>query len=196
MSTGPLIPASRAMVAARWLMHQLGVELAPEQVVGSIRRGARAVGDVDLLLPLPAEGQPDELYRQMAARIEPRDGRPALFAGATTRTQPLAREVLGMSAGFKLCRLELRLTREPVAVIRVDLHRYTPGPDGNRGWKQLIHTGPEAFARKAVSRWAAISGESADGGFPVRDGRPVPVPSEAEAFRLLDWKYIPPENRR
>lgn len=196
MSAGPLIPASRAMTAARWLMHQLGVELAADQFVGSIRRGARAVGDVDLLLPLPLEGEPDDLHGQMASRIEPRDGRPALFAGATTQAAPIAREVLGMSAGFKLCRLELRLTREPVAVIRVDLHRYTPGESGNRGWKQLIHTGPEAFAKKAVSRWAALSGESADGGFPMRDGRPVPVPTEAEAFRLLEWKFIPPENRR
>lgn len=173
-------------------------------MVGSIRRKAYSVKDIDILCAMP-RGDTDPLYDAICRHFiqAPTSHKQAgsLFDAPASALsgEILGKVVRGCKRGFRNCSVEIH----PVAVnggIKMEFWRFDAGQQGNRGWIELIRTGPWEFAKMAVTRWNRISGGKA--GEPhvrypcLRDGSRVPVPDEATAFKLLDWPYIEPENRQ
>lgn len=172
-------------------------------LVGSIRRRAFSVKDIDVLCAMP-RGDSDPLYEAICrhfiqAPAPYKQGGSLFDAPASALEGPiLGKVVRGCKRQFRNCCVEIN----PVGVsgpVKIEFWRYDAGPHGNRGWIELIRTGPWEFAKAAVSRWNRVSGGVAGDphvGYPCLRGERVPVPDEATAFKLLDWPYIEPENRQ
>lgn len=187
--------------------------------VGSIRRERQSIGDIDLLAPMPGPQEPaDHLQRALASAF--RCAKPAvnpvkvvahpstvgtLFAVPRPREAtvqpfellrpgeaPLGELVRGGGPGFRMARV--RLEAGPAPGIHVEFHRFDPGPQGNRGWIELIRTGPAEFGHAIVSRWQHVRGKPYEpgsvGGYPLdQAGNRIAVPNEDDAFKLVG---IPP----
>ena len=103
----------------------------------------------------------------------------------------------GAKDGFRYCQLNVPSKVCPDVAINVDIFRYDPGPMGNKGWIELIRTGPGDFSKRAVTRWTQLTMGHSEGGYPrYRDGVAIPVPTEEEAFKLLRWPWIEPWERK
>ena len=223
MSMAERIPWERGMEAAKALIAEL--EIPDALIAGSLRRRVPMVGDIELVVPLPGsffqgiempmqppDGDPllDRLNERFTAAVvsaEPSARKcapPGLFVAAAETGKVavlercLGRAIKGVKPGFRYCQLEMPLRFEPRALVKVDIFRFVPGPMGNRGWIELIRTGPAELGQKACARWKYISrGGYSEDGFPHRaDGTRLPVPTEMDAFELLGWDYIEPEYRR
>lgn len=195
MSEGVTIPLAKAEATAAWLIDQLAIPDA--RIVGSIRRRRPYVHDIDLICPMP-RGSNDLLHQRVLERFS--TGEPDGLFG-------LKEEGVGDGLGA-LLKGRKRMTRimcmslisqiDPTRSIPVQIHRHAPGPAGNRGWIELIRTGPLEFGRRALARWKVVSdgGWSKDGYPHASNGARVSVPDERAAFGLLHWRYIEPERRR
>lgn len=191
-------------------------------LAGSLRRGTHGVGDADLLAEMPpCEGrgsEGDPLYEAIAKAFgDPKAAEKApLFGPATAQTQTPAGVSIhvesGLAVGFGRCRLLFELPGSPEQLsgwaepytLKVEIHRYTPGPNGNRGWKEMIITGPGANSDREIgwgemmlTRWKRRNpGGRSHQCWPVyADGSREPVPTEARAFELVGLRWIDPKHR-
>jgi hypothetical protein len=186
------------------------------EVVGSLRRAyrtpawARATAhDADLLCVLPGKDQPDPLYERLRDRIgDPAQAGTPLFIGTPTSAFRIEG---GLRPGFKTVTITCDLEASTLGVgpawksagtLEMRIHRYTPGAEGNRGWVQMIWTGPEgddhhpSWSEMMLSRWKRRTGGRTSECFPAdHNGRRVPVPTETEAFRLVGLDWIAPSAR-
>lgn len=216
MSDGPRIPLARAVQAAAMVMQLWGMAAPSCAVVGSVRRRKADVGDLELIAPLPeaacaaafdpfdpqagkVEAGDDELYRRIFASA---DGQPDLFN--PSKPPPIARAIEGLKPGFRMCSLAVRLSGggvAPAVEIPVQVFRYTPGDKGNRGWCELMRTGPGEFGQQFLVDWKrsfGIQGDnraSKDGFLVDPHGVRIPTPTEEDCFRLCRRAFVPPEER-
>lgn len=207
MSTGPKIPLAQAKILAEKLCRELALPLDPPGdylVAGSIRRGMPMVGDIDICCPLPAPasagaGKGDRLQRsieQLFTRVQPG----MLF------TPPLGmgRIEKGVKPGFKFCSLVIHAKLAGLAAgveteVPVQIHRYVPGPLGNRGWVELERTGPAEFGKMFLWHWKRARGcpaEASREGFLLDHcNGAVPTPTEEMCFEMAGLKYVAPQDR-
>lgn len=198
-TTAERIPIERALKACDYIRDQLAIPRC--LVAGSIRRRVPMVKDIELVVPMPLEGAPDVLYDRIAVLFSPRPD-PDAALNLFTRAEPpagkwIGRVVKGHNERFRYCQLALRTGLEPQVDLNIDIFRYDPGEKGNRGWIELIRTGPDTFGRGACIRWKTLSNGRSDEGYPRHsDGTAVAVPSEEAAFQLLKWPWVEPWDRR
>lgn len=206
----------RALAVAAELMRTLQLDPETTLIAGSLRRELETVGDIELVAPHPGDGEDLTLelitrHFLMPARLVPVAAKAEkevdLWAEAPASPPPppvpaaaspkLGHVIKGAKPGFRYCQLALPLIGGPRALINVDIFRYDPGPQGNRGWIELIRTGPGEFGKAALARWnRETNGYSKDGYPHLPNGIRVPVPTEADAFRLLKMNPVPPRARR
>lgn len=213
MSQGPRVTREKAAAVAeelvrRWGMAEHGVSaLCGWEVVGSFRRGAAEVGDLEIVAPLPA-GLPakpaaadDPLFRRINETvINPwRDDRAPLFAPQEEPRATLGRIDKGLRPGF----LAASLVVSPWEGVDlpVQVYRYTPQ---NRGWVTLMYTGPSAFGQWVLGRWKKAMGipigddryhASVDNHLVTSTGTVYPVATEEEIFRVIRQEPIHPTRR-
>lgn len=195
------------------------VDVAPGltvAIVGSLRRGKQQVGDIELLAAMPAPDQADPLFEILADRFyDPNPtleapaklAQPALFAPATPaagiaqrpvearRGERIGLPVKGLRSHFRYCQLALELKR-PERIVHLDIWRYDPGEQGNRGWIEMIRTGPSDFGQVMLARWKEVRGPSefpaSEDGYPLSAmGMRLPVPTEPDVFKLLVLPHVP-----
>lgn len=220
MSTGTRIPYADAVRVAQGFCNALGLVALTESnptdplafaVVGSLRRECADVGDIELMLPWPSPGDPlhDRLARHFWLDEEPQQvnrttqralwgpGDETATLAGPPRGQRWGRPVKGFKPGFRYAQLVMTPASIKVAV-SIDLWRFDAGPEGNRGWIELIRTGPGEFGQACLARWKKVSnGGYSDKGYPrYQDGHPIAVPTEEAAFKLLYMEYIEPRDRR
>lgn len=198
MSTGERMPLDIASSAAAYLMSTWGMAPPECQVVGSVRRGRPDVGDLEMIAPMPAEGAADPLFEAVHASLHHVEN---LFGVVGEGTRMTGRVVKGLKRGFKCCELEVTIYRartgEP-RQIPVQIHRYTAA---NRGWIELMRTGPRElgilFLERWKKRWAIPHGQEAsrEGHLVDAGGRVIEVESEARAFEFAGMPFVPPGQR-
>lgn len=189
MSDGPGIPLKTADAAAKFLGDTWNLPIG-SLWVGSLRRRKPVVGDLDLISPLPRDGEPDRLFLAIDETLE-KDG--DMFQQAV---KPLGRAESGHHVGFKFAKYVLRMRSGQD--IKVNVWRFTPQ---NAGWMALYRTGPREFGIGFLVEWKRVfqipSGKQALVEDHLRDphGIIVPVETEADAFAKVGMKFIPPEQR-
>ncbi len=196
MSTGERLPLERADAAADAIMRMWGLGQPHYQVVGSIRRRRPLVGDVEMIGPAQPAGEtaglftpaaPDTLFDAIDASI----GKGHVIA------------VRGAKPHFLACSLRIVL-RDTVGGGRVEfpveVFRYAA--DGsNRGWIELMRTGPSELGILFLSRWKSVYGispegkASIDGHLVDARGVRIPTPTEDDCWRLCDLRPVDPERR-
>lgn len=203
MSDNPFrIPLPEAHRVAAWLMARWSMTEANGcAIVGSIARERPDIGDVDLLAPLPLDPAKDQLYDAIAMGLGIIKPPADLWQGGKPPVpQMTGRVVKGLNPGFKS--LALVLTGQSGREVPVNIERYTPGPQGNCGWKQIMRTGPEEFGEALLTQWKRVCGtigteaRGSDKGFWVdKNGVPVPTPTEKHCFHLARCLWIKPQCR-
>jgi hypothetical protein len=227
------IPYERAERNVHWLAKQLGLTIEPRHdgtagdmglstvaVAGSMRRMRKDIGDIDLLAELPpCDGrgtQGDPLHDKLVEIFgDPKaTEKNDLFTTPPSRhpASLVARVTGGLAIGFKKVTLEIDLPGKPDApagwaepyTLKVEIHRYTAGMWGNRGWKEMIITGPGAgndqevgWGEMMLARWKRRNrGGRSHQSYPVyADGTREAVHTEKRAFELVGLNWIPPEDR-
>lgn len=211
-ATGSKIPLAAARAAAQMLTRLFDpggkIGLA---VVGSVRRGRPEVGDLEFIAP-HAVGVGDELY----ANIAPLVGLESAGLMAA-QVEPIGRHVSGLKPGFWAASLEVRLRVSAGAqagrevITGVQVFRYAGRPPAvaahagmlksNKGWIELMRTGPSEFGILFLQKWKTRQGigpggkGSREGWLLDADQIEVSTPTEAECFRLCGMPFIEPEQR-
>lgn len=219
MSAGPRIPLPRAVAAAEAICHKWGMVSSAYAIVGSVRRRRAEVGDIEIVGPLPSRAPPqvdlfgapskrargsadvsaDELYERMLPGMLLRNTCP------THGRDYLAVETVGFKPGFLECRLMVNLSGVLPGVagttpVPVQIFRYS-ACGGNRGWCELMRTGPREFGIGFLVRWKAAFGiprgerASLDGWLIDSKKNRIEVRTEDDCFRLAGMKPVPPEER-
>jgi hypothetical protein len=196
------------------------------EIVGSLLRltptqgrvvwtDAMTVHDVDLIAGLPGEAEDDVLYENLRALLgDPKAAaKNPLFGAVACPPSPYGQATSGLAPRFKKCVIEMPLPGAPEAIepgwrlpftLKIEIHRYTPGALGNKGWVQMIRTGPGAKSDQEIGwgemmlhRWKQRNpGGCSRDAFPIRpDGTRVPVPDEERAFALVGLRHIEPTAR-
>lgn len=166
-------------------------------VVGSILRRKPEVGDVDLLIPSPAEGaQVDVVHERMQRSVfEP--GEANLFAEPHRDEAQHFDPVMGFVPGFKHTRLRCDTeAREgwPAGCepFHVEVYRATLETPSNFGWIQIVRTGPEEHGRAVVAHIRRM-GMKAEGGYLFDAyGQVQHTPTEQDAYRVLGLRWVEP----
>ncbi len=188
-----------ALDAANYLRKLWGVDTDPNvMIVGSIRRKARDCGDIELTAPCQPAAS-DTLFDSIASSLQAQE----TLWGGQVATQGKA--VRGFVPGFTACSLVMEIAGSrigldvPVVPIPVQIYRWKAE---NRGWIELMRTGPREFNQFFLSKWKAFhlipeGGDgSRDGYLRDRNGNAVITATEAEAFRKLNgMRCVPPEER-
>lgn len=192
MSEGPRIPLPVARAAAAKLMQLWGMAEPACLVVGSVRREKPDVGDLEFIAP-HKDGPYDSLFDLINSTCADAEG---MFASKPT-AERFAVPEKGLKRGFKFVSLACHMTRQDGSkwVIPVQIHRYGAG---NRGWIELMRTGPDEFGRLFLHEWKQKWGGSkgsVDGHLVDGAGKPVKVESEAEAFKLCGLPAVEPRDR-
>lgn len=210
MSQGLRVGLTYAQDCAMQVCERLRID--PAGIMGSIRRGCGSVGDIDLVAPLPAalvgavdgggDGCDVRLGRDdLCARIESLFERPrpeGFLPGGPVVAGALGRIEKGVAPGFKCCSLVARFGDLSIGV---QIHRYVDGPRGNKGYVEILRTGPREFTMGLFSRWKSGHGmqqltEASERGFLVDAvGRAVATPTEASVFEGCGMRWVPPERR-
>jgi hypothetical protein len=173
------------------------------------------VHDVDLIAGIPDEGQDDVLYDNLRALLG--DTKAAeknpLFAEQAAPPSPYGTATSGLAPRFKKCVVEMPLPGDPAQsdlgwsqpfTLKIEIHRYTPGAQGNKGWVQMIRTGPGAKSEEELGwgemmlwRWKQRNpGGSSVHAYPTfANGTRQPVPDEERAFSLVGLRWIEPRLR-
>jgi hypothetical protein len=195
VSTGARVPLENALALAVYVMQRWQMTVGPCAVVGSVRRNKPEVGDLEIIAPMPAAGDSDTLWFTIAGTL---GGGGDLFSG----TKPaLAVPVRGFKRLFLHASLMVTATGKGVTtVLPVEIYRYAH--DGsNRGWIELMRTGPADFGKWFLWQWkrrfeipqdrqASIDGHLVD-----RDGERVETRSEGACFERLGIEFIEPQAR-
>lgn len=195
MSAGSRLPLALGQDASRALMQLWCMPSDSVLVVGSVRRQCEDIGDLEFTARMPVDKSRDELHRSIAATIR----QEGLFEATKPKTFGVAVE--GFKPGFKYCSLLMTLERDGQQYeLPVQIHRYAHG-DSNRGWIEIMRTGPADFGEIFLSRWKKQHGiprekpASVEGFLVDATGARVSVPSERVAFELCGLKYIEPHVR-
>lgn len=189
--------------------------------VGSYRRGARIIGDLDMVAPFPVPFREDLLSASARGKI---GGLDRLYIALANRTRFDAAEkdpegklifgeLSGLKPGFLTCRLWLYTRRmgldfdKKVQVSFARFWRVDEAAPSNRGWTIVRTTGPAEFGRALLGRikkhqgWSEGHLASADGflvnGPAHASHRParISTPDEASVFKLAGLVEIPPTER-
>jgi DNA polymerase/3'-5' exonuclease PolX len=203
MSTGPRIKLGDARRLCQDLWNIWGLD-DKAVVVGSVRRGLPEVGDIEIIVPaLKVTQAGNEHIDFLFIRINGSMSNPWTHPKAKERSmfdppepdQIIGEAVRGLKPGFLSASLLLR----PLGLeVPCQLYRYTPQ---NRGWIELMRTGPADFGRLFLIAWKRrwnIPHEqqaSIEGHLVNRDGEIVHVPDEHAAFSLCGMEFILPEAR-
>jgi hypothetical protein len=170
-----------------------------------VRREAAEVGDLEFIAPMPAHDDPlhDALQRHFWP-AKPAKGAKAqqhnLFAPVVERGEQHGVAVMGLRPGFRMCSLVLHIQRPTELKLAVQIFRYDAGPEGNRGWIEMIRTGPSDVSHALVTRWQQVRGRPAEpgsvDGYPIdRAGNRIATPSEEAVWELLELTPLAPTRR-
>lgn len=190
MSDGNRIPLEEAKAAAATLFSALGLKEPDARVVGSIRREKPDVGDIEIIAPLPLPEAVDWLFQTIGkACVTPED------AGSMfPRVNTIGSVVKGWKPGFAYCQLML-----DAPAVKVDIFRYQPG---NRGWIELMRTGPADYSERVLTEWKRKCGtlgtdtKGSDKGFLVDSmGNPRHTPTERGVYELIGIPFVEPKDR-
>lgn len=197
MSSSKRIQISVARQLAGDLFHRWGMSAATCMIVGSVRRDCPDVGDLEFTAPLPS-GDADPLFDRISATLIPTEGL-GLFDGADPEPSRIGWANRGFKSGFAAASLTVK--HRIIGEIAVEVYRYTPGDEGNRGWVEIMRTGPRDFCTYFLDRWKTRHGiarsQHALVENQLRDmhGYVIPVPTEARAFELAGMDWIDPTRR-
>lgn len=195
MSSGPRLPLARAQDAAKALMTLWHMPTYQCMVVGSVRRLRPDVGDLEFVAPLPVDPSRDTLYDAIAPTLK--------AEGLFPNPKAVAVATEGFKRGFKCCSLLATLADAVTGTrtqIPVQINRYAHD-EGNRGWIEIMRTGPAEFGPYFLGKWKQAFNiqrdrqASIDGHLVDAAGDRVRVASEADAFRLCRMPYIEPHLR-
>lgn len=200
-AAGPRIPLAQAQEAAAYLARLWKLGDARDCVVGSVRRQKPTVGDLEFIAPLPEDPREDPVFRTIAGTVDrPQEEQPRLFgAPPPLAGTPIGTALMGLKPGFKMCRLQIR--GRSGNEMQVEINRYTPGPKGNRGWVQLVKTGPEDFGKAVLTHWKVLNriGPEHDGSRDFfllsADGAQVPTANELQVLHACRLLWVAPELR-
>lgn len=190
--TDTRIPLATADKLAAWLMSRWAMDPGPCAVVGSVRRRSPDIGDLDFIAPMPAKDGRDWLCMAISADMDG-DG---LFAGGPKK---LGYEVSGLRGWFKCTSVVIR---GQSGEVKVQIHRYAPAPAGNRGWVEIIRTGPAEFGEEMLSTWKWVQGigkedkGSVDGFLVDQEGTRIWQDTELSVFNACKVLYLDPDGRR
>lgn len=201
MSDGPRIPLEKAKAVARWLAEKWSMtEETGCLVVGSVRRERKDCGDLDFIAPLPPDEDHDALYDAIGTSMGLFTNKKGLFGGSATPGCVKGTVVKGFNPMFKS--LQLLITGASGAQIPVQIERYTPGPQGNRGWKEIMRTGPAEFGEALLTQWKAICGTmgtptpgSQKGFWVDENSLEIPTPTELHCFQRARCLWLNPTTR-
>jgi len=200
MSHGPRLSRAFAADAAKAACRVWGMTSeAGCRIVGSFRRNTPDVGDLEFVAPLPVDDETDWLYEEI------RDGFDAGGLFGDTTPKLAGRIISGVKRGFLLATIELdhiHVGTGEVATVPIQIHRYMPGDKGNRGWIEILRTGPTDHGRWFLAAWSKAMGVPFDRqasmfGY-LRDayGGQVPTPTEEGCYERIKSKFIKPEDRK
>lgn len=153
---------------------------------------------------LAAHARPDTLYQAMLESVSSPDPPASMFEKPVERPPPIGVKVEGLKPMFRAATVDIKLGASgawPDAVLRVSVYRYWPGPMGNRGWIDVMRTGPGDFGAALLGMWKIRYqipfGKQASAGGYLRDqyGKPVPTETEEDVFSRLGCAWIPPDRR-
>jgi DNA polymerase/3'-5' exonuclease PolX len=209
MSQGPRIKLGDARRLCQDLWNIWGLD-DTAVVVGSVRRGLPEVGDIELIVPVQeirqrGDDQIDYLFNRINGSmsnpwVDPKAKERSMFDPEPLVIEPEPDQIIGEAVrGLKPGFLSASLLLRPLGLeVPCQLYRYTPQ---NRGWIELMRTGPADFGRLFLIAWKRrwnIPHEqqaSIDGHLVNRDGEIVHVPDEHAAFSLCGMEFILPESR-
>lgn len=197
------LPLSLAVAAARCCAEawKMGADCP---VVGSIRRRAEMVGDIEFIAPFPGSKDVDRLFQTIQRTAMPSASGPVSLFDASAEesvVEPFVIESKGLKPGFKTVSLKAHLTNAQLArefTVAVQIYRYT---EVNRGWIEIMRTGPAEFGKWILYRWKIAKGipeshqASEDGFLRNSRGDVVPTPTERAVFAHLGMGFIEPEDR-
>jgi hypothetical protein len=196
MSAGDRLLLQDALAAAACIQDMWGLRGPDVLLVGSARRQRPDVGDLEFTCRAPAEGGPDVLFEAMDRTMAVE----GLFGASTV---PVAKPLKGFKRGFGYCDVLVDLHRQDNGAefqVRVQIHRWA-WDGANRGWIELMRTGPTDFGQWFLHAWKRHHGiqpeadASRDGRLIGVDGVPVPTPREEDAFTACGLTWIEPERR-
>ncbi len=195
MSTGTRVPLQTADHIVRALLKRWGLAAAVGvAAVGSVRRRRETVGDIELIAPHCTPNR-DGLYHAIAKTLRS----DSIFQ--STVVDPIGYSLTGFKPGFRECSLAIESPTNPDVHICVEIFRYDSGPDGNRGWTELMRTGPREFGMWFLGCWkkrfSIPPGEKAsiDGYLVDAAKRRVRVETEDDCFRIAGLPRVEPHDR-
>ena len=176
-------PLAEATSVAEDLITLLRPACERIEVAGSVRRNRVLVGDVELLV-VSKEAPNTSLWLE----------RPPLDARIL---QLMAEGILNYRLnknGSRTFGPFNKLLAHIPSGIPIDLFSTTLA---NWGLSLVIRTGPKEFNIKMMTRLKTL-GLQGHVNQPIQDqnGDPLPCPTEEILFRLLGWRFLPPEERR
>lgn len=195
MSAGPRLQLEHADAAAAFVMRAWGLEPPAAMVVGSVRRREPDVGDLEIIAPV---GEPtplfggDPLYERITACV----------GSARAEDMPEVLPLRGLNPGFKAASMTVSLyalAERRTLHLPVQIYRYDRG---NRGWIELMRTGPAEFGRWFLAEWKrrhripTDGNGSIDGWLVDANGERVVTETEGDCFREMGLPVCPPERRR
>lgn len=212
MSTGQRIPLERAQKVAAYIAETTGILLNPGVevdaekpalwTVGSVRRGIAEVADLEFIAACrPYAMGPDPVAEWVLAHFEPEKA----WRERTERGEPKPEGKIGVlhkggrADDWKAAYLSVQIgggIRFPIQVFRFD-----PGPDGNRGWIEVMRTGCSDFSTAMLTRWKVRNGigpddpGSSDGYLVDPFGKRIPQATEAEVFEACGVVMLSPSRR-
>jgi len=212
MSTGMSIDIDRAQKLAQHLANATGAVLNPPATerpdgrvllwtVGSVRRGCPMVGDLEFLAPCREYAMgPDPVAEWVAKHFEPVKVREKRVVEKLPRPERVlgVLKLGGREADWKLARLSVQIAGQP---FQVEIHRFEPGDDGNRGWTELRATGCADFGKAMLTllkrrKGIGESGKGSIDGYLVnKDGHRIPQATEQQVFEAVEWKPLAPTER-
>lgn len=185
------------LVTARALADKLIARLGPSceriEVAGSVRRGKRWVGDLELVAIPRTIGQVD-LFGQVGQRTSLLDrDLDHLVTIRHISRQPPPGWATTLAWGPRQKKFWLKLS-DRLGIAQVDLYITTP-----ESWGAIfcIRTGPQDFSEALVAHFKFRTPYRQQDGMLVRQdtGEAVPVLEEDDYFRLAGIPWIPPDRR-
>lgn len=181
------IPFARAWAIANFLRGKLEPCCAIVEIAGSVRRGVREVGDIELIC-MPVAGR-NSLFG---------DGDGPSLDQVLHDLQDKGQIFRGDKWGDKW--KKLLLPGEPP--VKVDLFIVPPEEASTWGMQFAVRTGPADLSRDLVT--PISNGGHLPLGWKVADGwklfdhtgQVIPTPTERDVFEALGMKYIEPEKRQ
>lgn len=210
MSSSNKIRGDLALLQAEALRSMLEPFAERWIIAGSIRRQQTLVGDIDHVVIPKFEtfsagglfgGEPQQantLWRELDRMIEHKpDTEHEDDFGCTEADydMTIAKAIRNTEAGMRTC----WGNKHRALFFKGATHEIYTTTAEHLGITLAIRTGPADFSRNLVTRLKTI-------GYPVREGciwsgtgeraRPIPAPTEADVFRIAQWPYVAPEDRR